>query len=165
MPGSPTKYSGAVYWKRREVSSNNGARDDAIVALALLEAEGTIVGYLTNFRRLGEPGVSPEVVITIVDEDELAIPRSSRRVLNPFIAGSTTGSLPLSCHPSRSIAAFVHCPISATCSVVTRNSTRVLGPNVSVRGTSAASRPREIKILPIRGSLLRGSNVCQLPPK
>ena len=37
---------------------------------------------------------------------------------------------------------------------------KVLGPNVVVMATSAASRPRAISTRPMRGTLLRGSNVC-----
>ena len=72
--------------------SNNGSRDDAIHALAFLQAEGTIVGYMTNFRRLGELGVTPEVVITIAAQDELAmerIKRQVRKVVEPFVPGVT----------------------------------------------------------------------------
>src|SRR3954467_14057394 len=50
-------------------------------------------------------------------------------------------------------------------SVTALKPTRVFGPNVKVRGTSAASRPRAIKIRPMRGSLLRGSKVCHRPQK
>src|SRR5215207_5239803 len=56
-------------------------------------------------------------------------------------------------------------PDPITSSVVTRKSTRVLGPKVRVSGTSAASRPRAIRILPIRGSLLLVSNMIQRPPR
>ena len=72
--------------------SNHGKPDDAIHALALLEAEGTTVGYMTNFRRLSEPGVAPEVVITIAAEDELAmerVKRQVRKVIEPFVPGVT----------------------------------------------------------------------------
>src|SRR5262249_49542232 len=52
----------------------------------------------------------------------------------------------------------------ATSSVQTLKLTSVFGPNVWVIGTSDASRPWAINIRPIRGTLLRGSNVCQRPP-
>ena len=42
-------------------------------------------------------------------------------------------------------------------SVQTLKLTRVLGPKVLLIGTSAASRPRAIRMRPIRGALLRGS--------
>ncbi len=50
-------------------------------------------------------------------------------------------------------------------SVHTLKFTSVLGPKVWVIGTSAASRPCAISTRPIRGSLLRGSNMCQRPPR
>jgi hypothetical protein len=53
---------------------------------------------------------------------------------------------------------------SVISSVHTRNPSSVLGPNVVVIATSAASRPRAIKTLPMRGTLFRGSKVCQRPP-
>jgi hypothetical protein len=53
---------------------------------------------------------------------------------------------------------------SATSSVHTLKPTSVFGPNVWVIGTSQASRPWAIRMRPIRGSLLRGSKVCQRPP-
>ena len=52
-----------------------------------------------------------------------------------------------------------------TSSVQTLKLTSVLGPNVVVIATSIASRPLAIKIRPIRGALLRGSNVYQCPPR
>src|ERR1700757_200111 len=52
----------------------------------------------------------------------------------------------------------------ATSSVQTLKLTSVFGPNVWVIGTSDASRPWAINIRPIRGTLLRGSKVCQRPP-
>src|SRR5579864_8671419 len=48
-------------------------------------------------------------------------------------------------------------------SVQTLKLSSVLGPNVVVMATSEASRPRAIRIRPIRGTLLRGSNICQAP--
>ena len=54
---------------------------------------------------------------------------------------------------------------AAISSVQTRKLLRVFGPNVVVMATSAASRPRASSTLPIRGTLLRGSNVCHWPPR
>ena len=56
---------------------------------------------------------------------------------------------------------FVH----AASSVQTLKLTSVFGPNVWVIGTSEASRPCAISTRPIRGMLLRGSNVYQRPPR
>jgi len=53
----------------------------------------------------------------------------------------------------------------ATSSVQTLKLTSVFGPKVWVIGTSAASRPCAIRIRPILGTLLRGSKVCQRPPR
>ena len=53
----------------------------------------------------------------------------------------------------------------ATSSVKTLKLASVLGPNVLLIGTSTASRPRAIRMRPIRGMLLRGSKVCQAPPR
>ena len=50
-------------------------------------------------------------------------------------------------------------------SAQTRKPDKVPGPKVWVSGTSAASRPRAMRTRPIRGVLLRGSNVCQRPPR
>ncbi len=72
------------------MSPNNLARNDATVSLALLEAEGAIVGHMTNFRRLGEPGVRPKVAVTIAATDELALERVKRQVrkaVEPFVPG------------------------------------------------------------------------------
>ena len=52
-----------------------------------------------------------------------------------------------------------------SCSACTENCTRVFGPKVVLIATSAASRPRAINTRPMRGTLLRGSNVCQAPPR
>src|ERR1019366_1721124 len=52
-----------------------------------------------------------------------------------------------------------------TSSVHTRKLSRVLGPNVVVMATSAASRPRAINTRPIRGTLFRGSNMYHWPPR
>src|SRR3954470_11955793 len=49
-------------------------------------------------------------------------------------------------------------------SVQTLKLSSVLGPKVVAIATSHASRPRAIRIRPTRGTLLRGSNVCQRPP-
>ncbi len=43
--------------------------------------------------------------------------------------------------------------------------TSVLGPKALLIGTSTASRPRPIRMRPHSGLLLRGSNVCQAPPR
>ena len=53
----------------------------------------------------------------------------------------------------------------AASSVHTLKLINVLGPNVWVIGTSEASRPCAIKTRPIRGTLFRGSNICQRPPR
>ena len=52
-----------------------------------------------------------------------------------------------------------------TSSAQTRNPDKAPGPKVWVRGTSAASRPCAMRTRPIRGALLRGSNVRQRPPR
>jgi len=54
---------------------------------------------------------------------------------------------------------------SGTSSAQTRNPDKVAGPNVCVRGTSVASRPRAMRIRPIRGALLRGSKAYQRSPR
>jgi hypothetical protein len=56
-------------------------------------------------------------------------------------------------------------PNQASSSVQTLNSVNVFSPNVWVRGTSAASQPRAIRILANRGLLLRGSNMRHWPPR
>jgi hypothetical protein len=58
-----------------------------------------------------------------------------------------------------------HAGPSGISSVQTRKLERVLGPNVVVIATSAASRPRASNTLPIRGTLLRASNVYHCPPR
>src|SRR6266851_668618 len=52
-----------------------------------------------------------------------------------------------------------------TSSVHTLKLVNVLGPNVLLIATSEASRPRAINTLPMRGTLLRASKVCQCPPR
>ncbi len=54
---------------------------------------------------------------------------------------------------------------SDTSSAQTRNPDKVAGPNVWVRGTSAASRPCAMRTRPIRGALLRGSKAYQRSPR
>ena len=49
-----------------------------------------------------------------------------------------------------------------TSSVQTLKLSSVLGPKVVAMATSHASRPRAIRTRPTRGTLLRGSKVCQL---
>jgi hypothetical protein len=53
----------------------------------------------------------------------------------------------------------------ATSSVQTLKLTSVFGPKVWVIGTSAASRPCAIRMRPMRGMLLRASNVYHRPPR
>jgi hypothetical protein len=62
---------------------------------------------------------------------------------------------------SQSWRVIIH---DAASSVQTLKLTSVFGPNVWVIGTSEASRPCAIRTRPIRGMLLRGSNICQRPP-
>jgi len=50
-------------------------------------------------------------------------------------------------------------------SVRTRNETNVFGPNVVLIATSAASRPWAMSTRPMRGILLRASNVYHCPPR
>src|ERR1700744_4518851 len=53
---------------------------------------------------------------------------------------------------------------AAMSSVHTLKLTSVFGPKVWVIGTSDASRLWAMRVRPIRGTLLVGSNVCQRPP-
>src|SRR6202043_4247360 len=55
--------------------------------------------------------------------------------------------------------------LAGTSSVHTLKLVNVLGPNVLLIATSDASRPRAINTLPILGTLLRASKVCQCPPR
>jgi hypothetical protein len=50
-------------------------------------------------------------------------------------------------------------------SVITLKLASVHGPNEVTIATSVASRPRAIRIRPIRGVLWRASSVCQQPPR
>ena len=52
----------------------------------------------------------------------------------------------------------------AVSSVQTRKLSSVFGPKVMLMATSAASRPWAISTRPMRGALLRASNVYQRPP-
>ena len=52
-----------------------------------------------------------------------------------------------------------------TSSVITSKPARVHGPNEVTIATSVASRPRAIKMRPMRGLLWRASNVYQRPPR
>jgi hypothetical protein len=52
-----------------------------------------------------------------------------------------------------------------TSSVITLKPASVHGPNEVTIATSVASRPRAIKMRPIRGLLWRASNVYQRPPR
>ncbi len=54
---------------------------------------------------------------------------------------------------------------SVTSSVKTRKPASVHGPNDVTIATSVASRPRAIRMRPMRGTLLRGSKVYQRPPR
>ena len=54
---------------------------------------------------------------------------------------------------------------SATSSVQTVKPDRIDGPNTVEIATSVASRPRAIRMRPIRGMLCRASNVYQRPPR
>lgn len=55
--------------------------------------------------------------------------------------------------------------LAYTSSVQTRKPSSLFGPKVVTMATSAASRPRAISTRPMRGVLLRGSNVYQRPPR
>ena len=50
-------------------------------------------------------------------------------------------------------------------SVITLKPASVHGPNEVTIATSVASRPRAIKMRPMRGLLWRASNVYQPPPR
>ena len=52
-----------------------------------------------------------------------------------------------------------------TSSVITLKAASVQGPNEVKIATSVASRPRAIRMRPMRGSLWRASNVYQPPPR
>jgi hypothetical protein len=65
--------------------------------------------------------------------------------------------------PPGVVARLVH--PDGTSSVHTRKLDRLLGPNICVSGTSAASRPKATRMRPWRGVLLRGSKTCQRPPR
>ena len=52
-----------------------------------------------------------------------------------------------------------------TSSVHTLKLVNAAGPKVLLRATSAASRPRAINTLPMRGVLWRASKVCHCPPR
>src|SRR5437762_6355093 len=73
------------------------------------------------------------------------------------------------CHKSATLfALFGSRPVAQpvrTSSVHTLKLANVLGPNVLLIATSAASRPRAISTLPIRGVLLRASKVYQRPSR
>ena len=68
-------------------------------------------------------------------------------------------------HLGSATNAAAHRPAPSTSSVQTLKLFRVLGPNVLLIATSAASRPRAISTRPIRGTLLRASKVYQRPPR
>src|ERR1700724_428180 len=52
-----------------------------------------------------------------------------------------------------------------TSSVITLKPARVHGPNEITIATSVASRPRAIRMRPMRGTWLRGSKAYQRPPR
>src|SRR5258707_11018933 len=52
-----------------------------------------------------------------------------------------------------------------TSSVITLKPASVQGPNEVTIATSVASRPRAIRMRPMRGTLFRGSKVYQRPPR
>jgi len=84
-------------------------------------------------------------------------PRSPvRAIRNPC----STGPSPPSTLPTRHST-----PRSCTWSVRTLKLTSVLGPKALLMGTSAASRPHAINTLPMRGILLRASNVYHRPSR
>ncbi len=56
-------------------------------------------------------------------------------------------------------------PVPPISSVTTVKLSSLAGPKVQLIATSAASRPRAMSTRPIRGSLLRGSKVCHVPPR
>src|SRR2546430_10020181 len=59
----------------------------------------------------------------------------------------------------------VRVPTLLITSVQTLKLSSVLGPNVLLIATSAASRPRAMSTRPIRGTLFRGSKMYQRPPR
>jgi hypothetical protein len=74
------------------------------------------------------------------------------------------------CRDSEPCAAHtgLYCPPSAlalTSSVITSKCSRRFRPKAMVIGTSPASRPRPIRIRPMRRRLWRASNVCQCDPR
>jgi hypothetical protein len=72
------------------VSPSATACNDAMAALAMLQLDGAITGWRTNFIECGSLGWAPRVSVTIAADDELAIERTRRavrQVLQPHIKG------------------------------------------------------------------------------
>jgi len=113
-------------------------------------AEANIARLLTDWRRRG---AAVEPIVHVKNDGTSAD--------SPFRPGQEGNDLLPNMPRSRRSARF-----SPTCgdaaqpssSVMTLKLTSVLGPNVWVIGTSAASRPRPIRMRPMRGALLRASN-------
>ncbi len=62
------------------MSPSANARNDAMVALATLQLDGAITGWRTNFTGCGALGWTPQVIVTIAADDELAMERAKRAV-------------------------------------------------------------------------------------
>ena len=91
-----------------------------------------------------------------------------RRALSLFVAGRAAGAVEACLNIGMAATAVCHFAAagsSVTSSVTTLKPASVQGPNEVTIATSVASRPRAIRMRPMRGVLWRASNVYQRPPR
>ena len=157
---------------------NTGAGAAASVAVRVSERYGAsstcadVCGAGASGGRLGGPKVAPPTMTAA------SMRTSTRRTRRNFITASVHRGPATRKHErkSRRVSDVTHrafrwphaqaaSVIRFTSSVMILNFTNLVSPNVVVIAQSAASRPRAIKMRPMRGVLWRASKVNQRPPR
>lgn len=93
---------------------------------------------------------------------EFAPPAQASGSREPIAGVAEKGNKDIKISLCQSLAVW---PPGKISSVITLKLASVHGPNEVTIATSVASRPRAIRMRPIRGMLWRASKVCQRPPR
>ncbi len=128
------------------------------VASDLRDAAGPAIGTWLFAIGAGLPWASGGVISFVCGARSCrrrAPTREAGKPLSGFHSGAATGT------DLHAVAATS----GATSSVITLKPTIVHGPNEVTMATSVASRPRAIRMRPMRGVLWRASKVYQRPPR
>lgn len=108
-------------------------------------------------RACGLPGMTRQIRLA-----EFAPPAQASGSREPIAGAAEKGNKDIKISLCQSLAVW---PLGKISSVITLKLASVHGPNEVTIATSVASRPRAIRMRPIRGMLWRASKVCQRPPR